>query len=140
MAIYSKSTQYAVNMLTHIAQSGEERFSTVRDVSMATGISEPTVAKTLQALVKGGILGSKKGPGGGFYLAAPPELVTIGRILQAVDGKEPFLDCLAGRGSCHDKNNCPLHGKWMTVRQVLFDFMESTTLQEMALVVKKADR
>jgi Rrf2 family protein len=140
MAIYSKSTQYAVNMLTHIAQVGEERFSTVRDVSMATGISEPTVAKTLQVLVKEGILGSKKGPGGGFYLAESPDVVTLGRILRAVEGRELFFDCLAGLGACDDENICPLHGKWKIVRQVLVDFMESTTLREMALAVLKGNK
>ncbi len=140
MAIYSKSTQNAVSMLAHVAQSGEEKLSTVRDVSMATGITEPTVAKTLQVLVKKGILGSKKGPGGGFYLVESPGVVTLGRILRAVEGKNPFSDCIAGLGSCHDENVCPLHGKWIIVRQVLFDFMESTTLQDMALAVKKAER
>jgi Rrf2 family protein len=138
MAIYSKSTQNAVNMLAHIAQSGEEKFSTVRDVSIATGISEPTVAKMLQVLVKEGILGSKKGPGGGFYLTESPDAVTLERILRAVEGREPFFDYLAGLGSCHDENVCPLHEKWIIVRQVLDDFMESTTLREIALAVKKS--
>ncbi len=140
MSIYSKSTQYAVSILTHIAQSGEEKLSTVRDVSMATGITEPTVAKTLQVLAKKGILGSKKGPGGGFYLMVSPDLVTLGGILRAVEGRELFSDCIAGLGSCHDENVCPLHAKWMTVRQVLVDFMESTTLREMVLTVKKVER
>ncbi len=109
-------------------------------MARATGISEPTVAKTLQVLAKKGILGSKKGPGGGFYLVVSPDLVTLGRILRAVEGRELFSDCIAGLGSCHDENVCPLHEKWMTVRQVLVDFMESTTLREMALAVKKAER
>ena len=76
MAIYSKSTQYAVNMLTHIAQSNDDQLCSVRDVSTATGISEPTVAKTLQLLVKEGLLDSRKGPGGGFHLIVAPELIT----------------------------------------------------------------
>ncbi len=140
MAIYSKSTQNAVSILTHIAQSGEEKLSTVRDVSMATGISEPTVAKTLQVLAKKGILGSKKGPGGGFYLVVSPDLVTLGRILGAVEGRELFSDCIAGLGSCNVENRSPLHEKWKVVKQELVDFMESTTLREMALAVKKVER
>ena len=140
MAIYSKSTQYAVNMLTHIALVGEEKFNTVREVSMATGISEPTVAKTLQMLVKEGILGSKKGPGGGFYLAVSPEQVTLGTILRAVEGKDPFSECIAGLQSCSEDNVCPLHEKWKLVKQELADFLDSTTLREMALAVLKENK
>ena len=127
-------------MLTHIAQSGMDQLSTVRDVSKATGISEPTVAKTLQLLVKEGILGSKKGPGGGFQLLVSPELITLRRIVRTVEGKEPFAECLGGLQTCSEENVCPLHEKWKIVKQGLVDFLDSTTLQEMALAVKKAER
>lgn len=140
MAIYSKSTQYAVNMLAHIAHTGEETLNRVRDVSRATGISEPTVAKTLQVLVKEGILGSKKGPGGGFYLAVPPAQVTLGTILRAVEGKEPFSECVAGLQSCSEDNVCPLHDKWKIVKQELTNFLDSTTLQDMAAAVSKGKK
>ena len=140
MAIYSKSTQYAVNMLSHIAQLGEKKPSTVHDVSMATEISEPTVAKTLQVLVKEGILSSKKGPGGGFYLASSPDVVTLGSILMAIEGKEPFGECIAGLESCNEENVCPLHDKWKIVKQELIDFLESTTLRDMASAVKNLEK
>ncbi len=136
MAIYSKSTQYAVSMLTHIAQSGMDQLSTVRDVSKATGISEPTVAKTLQLLVRKGLLDSKKGPGGGFQLLVSPELITLGRIVRTVEVKEPFTECLGGLQTCSEENVCPLHEKWKIVKQALIDFLDSTTLQNMVLVVK----
>ena len=136
MAIYSKSSQYAVSMLTQIARSGMEKLSSVRDISSATGISEPTVAKTLQLLVKEGLLDSRKGPGGGFHLAVSPELITLGRILRAVEGKEPFSECIAGLQTCSEDNVCPLHDKWEIVKQELINFLDSTTLEEMVLAVK----
>ena len=140
MAIYSKSTQYAVNMLVHIVQMGEEKLSTVRDVSNATGITEPTVAKTLQVLVREGILGSKKGPGGGFFLTESSNVVTLGRILVAIEGKKPFSECIAGMGACSEENVCPLHAKWEIVRQELTEFLDLTTLRDMALAVKYPKR
>ena len=140
MAIYSKSTQYAVSMLTHIAQSGEDQLSTVRDVSKATGISEPTVAKTLQLLVREGLLDSKKGPGGVFQLLVSPERITLGRIVRTVEGKEPFTECLGGLQTCSDENVCPLHEKWKIAKQALVDFLDSTTLQEMVLAVLKQNK
>ena len=139
MAVYSKSTQNAVNMLTYIAQAGKGKLSSVHDVSRATGIMEPTVAKTLQLLVRESLLNSRKGPGGGFHLAVTPESVTLGRILRAFEGKEPFSDCVAGLQSCSEDNVCPLHEKWKIVKQELADFLDSTTLQEMVLAVETSE-
>ncbi len=136
MPIYSKPTQYAVRMLTQIAQPGKGKLCSVSNVSRATGIPKPTAAKTLQVLVKGGLLDSRKGPGGGFHLVASPELITLGRIFRAVEGKEPFSECAAGLQSCSEENVCPLHEKWKFLKQELIDFLDSTTLQEMASAVK----
>lgn len=118
-------------MLTYIAQAGEKKPSTGRNISTAIGISEPTVVKTLHLLVRQGVLSSKKGPGGGFHLKVSPNRITLGEILRAVEGRELFCECLAGLQSCSEENPCPLHGKWKLAKQELIDFLESTTLQEM---------
>ena len=138
MAIFSISTQYAMIMLAHLAQ--REKATTVRDVSKATGISEPTVAKVLHLLVKGGILASKKGPGGGFQLLTTPDRITLGKILHVVEREELFPDCMAGLGLCGEESICPLHAKWISVKQMLVDFLESTTLQEMTSAVLKGNK
>ncbi len=138
MAIFSVSTQHAMIMLAHLAQ--QEKATTVRDVSKATGISKPTVAKVLHLLVKGGILASRKGPGGGFHVLTPPDRITLGKILRAVEGKELFTECVAGFESCNEENFCPLHEKWEPVKLGLVDFLESTTLQEMASAVLKGNK
>jgi Rrf2 family protein len=139
MGIYSKSTQNAVNMLTLIAQLGRDELTSVRNVSRVTGISGPTVAKTLQLLAKEGLLDSRKGPGGGFHLVVSPEEITLRRILRAVEGREPFSECLAGMPSCSEENVCPLHERWKYVKQDLNNFLESTTLQDMVCAVSGRD-
>ena len=137
MTFYSRSTQHAVILLAYIAKLREGELCSVRDVSLATGISEPTTAKTLQILVKEGILGSKKGPGGGFFLATSPERVSLAMIQRAVEGKVLFIDCIAGLGPCHADNVCSIHEKWQSARRTVIDFMESVTLRELALATKR---
>ncbi len=130
MALYSKSVQNAVSILSHIA-GGEDGPQTVREISEMTGISAPTVAKTVQPLVKKRILKSRKGPGGGFVLAHPPGDINLGIIILAIEGKEPFEDCVAGLASCSEDNACPLHERWKPVKTGLLAFLESTNLDDM---------
>ncbi|MEE9255929.1 MAG: Rrf2 family transcriptional regulator [bacterium] len=130
-AIYSKPTKVAIRILTHFAGGGRERFHTGREVSAGTGISEPTVAKTLQCLAKEGILESRKGPGGGFRLALPPEQISLRRIVYTIDGGDPFDACISCSSKCEDDPLCPLHDKWKGVKEVIFDFMDSTSVRDM---------
>ena len=135
MALYSKSVQNAVTILTYIAGGGDERPQTVREVSEGTGISAPTVGKTVQPLVKKRVLNSRKGPGGGFVLAHPPGEISLWIIVLAIDGRDPFEDCVAGWPSCSEENVCPLHERWKPVKTGLHEFLESTTLEDMVRAV-----
>ncbi len=130
-AIYSRPTKVAIRILTHFAGGERERIHTVREISAGTGIPEPTVAKTLQCLAKEGVLQSRKGPGGGFRLAAPPEEISLRRIVHIIDGGDPFDGCISGGAKCEDDPLCPLHEKWMGVKEVIFDFMDSTSVRDM---------
>ena len=137
MALYSKSVQNAVTILTYIARRGRGAPRTVSEIAKETGISGPTVAKTVQPLVKRGILDSRKGPGGGFVLALASNEICLGEIVMAVEGREPFTECVAGLASCSEDNVCPLHDKWKVVKVELLEFLENTNLEDMVYAVEQ---
>lgn len=137
MALYSKSVQNAVTILTYIARRGEGSPRTVREIAKETGISGPTVAKTVQPLVRRGVLVSRKGPGGGFVLALSPNEICLGAIIMAVEGREPFGECVAGLASCSEDNICPLHERWKGIKVGLLEFLENTKLEDMVRAVEQ---
>lgn len=132
MAIYSKPAKMAVRILTYIARTDENSTHLVRDVAEATEVTEPTVAKILQALAKGGILESRKGPGGGFRLTTPADKVTLEQIVSAIEGGDHLAECVGGFKNCSEENPCPLHERWKEVKDVLEEFFQTTTLRDMA--------
>ncbi|MDP6367724.1 MAG: Rrf2 family transcriptional regulator [Nitrospinota bacterium] len=83
----------------------------------------------------GSILLSRKVPGGGFVLAHPPGEISLWIIVLAIDGRDPFEDCVAGWPSCSEENVCPLHERWKPVKTGLHEFLESTTLEDMVRAV-----
>ncbi|MDA0999081.1 MAG: Rrf2 family transcriptional regulator [bacterium] len=141
MHIYSKAVENAVCILTRLAQQDSGTVHTVQKISQMTSLSSPTVAKTLQQLAKAGLLVSRKGPGGGFFLNQSPSDVTLKAIVASIEGAEPFSQCLAGLASCSEENVCPLHDKWESTKKSLVRFLETTTLNDMvcALVQKGFD-
>ena len=56
-------------------------------------LPEAYLAKLLKALVRAGLLGATSGPRGGFRLARPPEAITVGEVVEAVEGPGPLFCC-----------------------------------------------
>ncbi|MBT3353056.1 MAG: Rrf2 family transcriptional regulator [Nitrospinaceae bacterium] len=130
MGLFSAPVRHAMFVLVYMVHLEKGKICTVQNISKDTGISEPTAAKILQMLVKGRILDSKKGPGGGFLLAVPQEQITLARILLAIEGRESFSNCVVGLGVCGNASVCPHHAKWALIKQELNDFLNSATIHE----------
>jgi Rrf2 family protein len=97
----------------------------------------PIVCKVLQKLVRKGLLQSRRGPGGGFRLARRPELITLRDIVAAIDGLDQFLECAVGLEHCSDESPCPLHDTWKALRTEMTNYLEVTTLADMATAVTR---
>ena len=78
---------YASRALLSLALHGDALGPTsVRDIAERTGLPQPYLEQILLALKGAGLVRSKRGVGGGYVLARPPEEITLSEIVNAVDG------------------------------------------------------
>jgi Rrf2 family protein len=82
----SRSTCYALIAAGYMAKHHQEGAILALKISKAYNIPLEYLLKILQQLVKAEVLRSKRGPRGGFYLARPPDQITLLDIIEAVDG------------------------------------------------------
>jgi Rrf2 family protein len=87
------------------------------------------LAKVMQALVRGGIVSSRRGVGGGFTLVRSPRELRILEIVQAVDPIQRITTCPLGLAS-HGTNLCPLHRRLDNALAAMEDAFSTTTLAE----------
>ena len=73
------------------------------------------LAKTLNALAKEGIVGSTRGPQGGFRLRIPPAQVTLAEVVETFDDVRPRALCLLGDRPCDERHPCRAHAAWTRV-------------------------
>jgi Rrf2 family protein len=104
----------------------------IRDLSDATGIPRHFLGKIVQTLVKAGVLSSIKGRGGGIKFAMDPAEVNIAEIIRIIDGNQALLNCMFGLQLCDGTRNCPIHHMWGPIRTQIMDFLEMTTLADLA--------
>jgi len=137
--IYSTSTKYAVMALVELAVRQDDRPVPIREISETTNIPFPFLAKLVQALVKVGILSSTKGKGGGLQFARPPSQVTIAEVVRVIEGPGALHHCIFGLQNCDGTRGCPTHSMWGPIREQVIDFLEDTTLADLASQRKATD-
>ncbi len=134
--IFSTATGYALQALAALPDDGS--FCLAKNISEELRLPGPYLAKILQTLVQGGLLESVRGPRGGFRLARPAQFVTVGEVLEVVEGPAALDGCLMGFPACGPENPCPLHVLWSEVKaQIDVSLAQSTILDLQRLTPEK---
>ena len=138
--IYSRSAEYAIRALVHLASLPPDEFAMVKQIAAEDGIPSHFLAKILQDLARDGILRSSKGPRGGFRLRQAPGEVTMLQIVEAVDGKNRFERCIGGSPECNDRAPCGMHDSWKALRSRIIDYLEGTSVADLAKALEEKRR
>jgi Rrf2 family protein len=93
--VLSKKTQYAFHALTYLAENMDKGPILISEISDERKISLKFLENILLELKKSGILGSKKGKGGGYYLIKSPEEIPLAKIIRMLDGPIALLPCVS---------------------------------------------
>jgi Rrf2 family protein len=113
MSVFSinKRVEYGLVMLSELAKKGKGKKISLAQLA-SRGFPRPFMAQIAKDLVAVGILGSKEGRGGGYYLNYDPGEIELGEILEAIDGQQALVDCVSGEG-CPFEKDC-LHKDFMS--------------------------
>ncbi|MFA5574486.1 MAG: Rrf2 family transcriptional regulator [Brumimicrobium sp.] len=133
--MFSKACEYGIKSSIYLAQQALKTENKINVQEIATSVNSPEAftAKVLRNLVENKILYSSKGPNGGFFV--PKEKLSeirLSEIVSAIDGDEVYTGCGLGLEACDDNRPCPLHDKFIVVREELRKTLEATTLLELA--------
>lgn len=129
--IYSSACEYAIRAVTYLADHPQGLVK-LREISQAEGIPGPFLSNILHRLVASGILRSTRGPTGGYGLARPAARVSLLDIKEAIDGLRELEQCAVGLERCSDETPCPLHDSWKPIRAAIREYLEGTTVEQMA--------
>jgi Rrf2 family protein len=134
--IFSCTTEYAIRGLSELACRANGKSMLMDQLVSGTDLPRDFLAKVFQRLVKAGILRSAKGRGGGFTLARPAHEITLMHIIEAIEGPQRLDGCVVGLEKCNDTMPCPQHDLYKPIRQRLKDYLNTTTLADLASSLK----
>ncbi len=134
--IFTTTAEYAVRGLSELATRSPNGLVMLDDIVAGSNLPRDFLAKVFQKLVKGGILKSTKGRGGGFMLARATHEITLMQIVEAIEGPQPYDSCVVGLSACNDQMPCSQHDLYKPIRQRLKDYLNTTTLADLAASLK----
>lgn len=130
---------YASRALLSLAlHGGEDGPTSVRDIAERTGLPQPYLEQILLALKGAGLVRSKRGVGGGYVLARPPEEIRLSDIVSAVDGPIVAGDFGAPHtnGACDHEGQCVLLAIWGDAGEHMRRFLDSFHLADLARMTR----
>lgn len=127
---FSKTCELGLQAVLYLSAK-EKRIFNAEEVSIELKVPKEFVSKVLQILTSSGIVSSKKGKNGGFYLAKEPGQIRLIDIIEAIDGLDIFKSCVLGFPECSSETPCPVHEKWGKLRDEAYKMLSEETLEHL---------
>jgi Rrf2 family protein len=138
----SKRGEYGLRAMIDLA-SCEPKTNTVqiREIARREGIPVKFLEQIMLALKNAGLLHSKMGVGGGYYLAKPAGEITLGQIIRVLDGPLAPIRCVSQTAyepcGCPDEKTCGLRLVMLDVHSAMSGILDHTTLANVAQRVER---
>ena len=129
----SKKTKYGLKALSYLAKQQLHQPVLISEISSSENISKKFLESILLILKKNGMLASKKGKGGGYYLLKKPHEVKISSVIRILEGPIAMLPCVSLNyyekcDDCVDEDQCSLNILMAEVRDSTLKILENKTL------------
>lgn len=131
----SKKTKYGLKALSYLASQEQNVPILISEISTSENISKKFLESILLTLKKSGILSSKKGKGGGYYLLKKPIDIKISSIIRLLEGPIAMLPCVSLNyyekcDDCKSEESCSLNILMAEVRDSTLKILENKTLED----------
>ena len=136
--ILSKKTRYAIVALTRLAREYGKGSLQIKEIAEDEKIPQSFLENILLELRKLGILGSKLGKSGGYFLLKKPEDVTLAEIIRHFEGTIALMYCVSEKAYqpcefCKDESNCEIRKVFKEIRDTTYDILSRTNLKSLTL-------
>ena len=129
----SKKCKYAIHALVHMAKQPEEKYL-IKDISETCNIPKKFLEAILLDLKRAGILASKQGKGGGYFLRQRIAEVNLADVVRLFDGAIAAVPCASFKfyepcNECEDEETCTVRRSFLAVRNATVEMLKADTLE-----------
>ena len=105
--IISTRGRYGLRAMFELAKAWGRGPVSLRQISEAQGLPGPYLEQIFPALKKAGLVTARRGAGGGYELTLPPERISVGHVLVALEGELTPAECAGSDTTCQNAGSVP---------------------------------
>lgn len=138
----SKRGEYGIRALINLASRDQHsRVVQIKEIAQQEKIPVKFLEQILLTLKNAGVVQSRMGSGGGYYLARTADRINLGEIIRILDGPLAPIRCVSQTAyescACPDELTCGLRLVMLDVRNAIANILDQTTLAD---VSRRVDR
>jgi Rrf2 family protein len=129
----SAKTDYAIRATIELASTDSTGSLTAHAIAEAQQIPLRFLLNILTDLRRVGLVESRRGPNGGWWLSRPADAITVADVIRAVDG--PLTEVVgsrSGRRKVDGGSATSVNDLWVTVGTGIREILEQTTIADLA--------
>ncbi|MDL5050184.1 Rrf2 family transcriptional regulator [Oscillatoria amoena NRMC-F 0135] len=129
----SKKCKYAIHALIHMAKNPDKKFL-IREISSSCNIPKKFLENILLELKHAGILGSRAGKGGGYFLRRSTHEVNLAEVVRLFDGAIAAVPCATYKyyepcRECEDEATCSIRLAFLNIRNATVEMLKKIHLR-----------
>lgn len=144
-AVLSRRSKYGLKALLALAQESGRGPVLVSDLAERDAIPKKFLEAILLDLNRQGLVQSKKGKGGGYFLRRAAADITFGQVIRALEGPLALVPCVSQTAyapctECIDEPTCGVRLAMQQVRDATAEILDNTTLADVNRRVRRRRR
>jgi Rrf2 family protein len=145
MKMLQKKSKYAIRALLALARNSDQGPMLIADLAAKERIPKKFLELILLELRNKGILQSKKGKGGGYFLGRKPEAISLGEVIRALDGPLAPVPCVSHTAyrtcdECEDELTCGIRAVMHDVRDATAAILDRESLADLLHRIDRLQR
>ncbi len=132
--------KYGLNAMVYLASKAQDGPQPLRAIAQSNLLPDQYLEQLLGCLRKAGLVNTVRGAQGGYQLAKPAGEITVGHIIDAMEGPLQLSECaIESEPTCPNSDICPTRRVWEYLTDSINSLLYSISLQDM-LETKEMDR
>ena len=128
----STKGQYGVRAMFELAKNYDKGPLSIREIAKRQGVSVSYLEQLLNKLRKSKLIRSRKGPGGGYVINRKPSEISVGMILNSLEGPVAIAQCLDPKAKgCKRVEGCVARLLWKSLGEKIEDFLDTINLNDL---------
>lgn len=133
----STRSRYGTRMMLDLAQHYNESPVQIGEIAKRQDISVKYLEQLIIPLKKADYIKSVRGPKGGHMLAKPPDEITVGEIVNLLEGGINLSDCIENPDVCDRSDTCVTRDIWDVATAAMHQKLNAVTLSDLIKKEKK---